>query len=860
MPIAPGGTLFHRPGELPQMWHAQPAQGPGPSAPATTSSSKLPDLVTQYVSDLRKLFPLIDEVKAGLATPSAIAKRPGDQGGVSSFSKFFNLDGSLKPASANASARSLHKKLDAIGQSDQHRHVAESFKAATDRQARQPRLEQDARDLERLIPLIGEVKDGKATPLEISKRKGQSSFANAFNRHGTLRPASNSNAQSILNKLQLLQESGLLQYQKVAESFKAAMAQQAQQSPLERVASDLEKLIPLILEVKAGKATPSVISRRAGMSSSFAYAFGLDGNLRSASGNGNVQSIRQKLHTLRQSGEPAHQELVKKFEETLALRQQQPGKALAPAEAPSDTPLAINDFVARRHELARLILQIRQGAVSLADAEPIFPGLSQLIRPSGFLRSDPELGLVFQKLALKEQQDLFNLLPAVDKLLLPGALPQGQSSASAAQAAAPDLPGPAAAAPSRPTDAPSRPTFDLNLDPAADIPQPPVPAARPVKLEPIALAPAARVPLLVEAQLDQARTAFYEELAQVCDLTGDAAQWSTRTRAVIVHHRMEPVPGNDDKFPLRDRNNPERAHPRYANDDGTCHPNVQLKTIKVAGQEMHKFLQHLCESDPRVRLDPDKLKDVVQALTKDAQHEFERLIREEPSPNPRCQPIKLSAADVQDHEHALIGQYGLFVPRPDNQADYPTLSNGRILGFYMGAVLENERQRQEALATHPDSDHYALDASRLPQQRQPGRTNWSSTAGKRTQVTFAGLGSANSMAFANTALRRPDPDHPEPAFDRERINALFMPFDLKLIDKNGKRRNEVAVALVALDNLFPEGDDRPRAQVLADYGDAYLANFSKPAPAPDSDDTLDVKPRVASPESPQRGSVRPRES
>ncbi|MBW8832418.1 MAG: hypothetical protein JF606_24060, partial [Burkholderiales bacterium] len=106
-----------------------------------------------------------------------------------------------------------------------------------------------------------------------------------------------------------------------------------------------------------------------------------------------------------------------------------------------------------------------------------------------------------------------------------------------------------------------------------------------------------------------------------------------------------------------------------------------------------------------------------------------------------------------------------------------------------------------------------------------GRPNWGG-AGKRTPVIYAALGSANSLAFANTALRRPDPAHPEPAYDTERINALFLPFHLELTDRNGVRRNEAAMALVALDNLFPPGDDRSHVQVLADYGETYLANFN----------------------------------
>jgi hypothetical protein len=209
----------------------------------------------------------------------------------------------------------------------------------------------------------------------------------------------------------------------------------------------------------------------------------------------------------------------------------------------------------------------------------------------------------------------------------------------------------------------------------------------------------------------------------------------------------------------------------------------------------------------------------------------------------------LSAADVQDHEQALIGQYGLFVPRPSDRSEYPTLSNGRILGFYTGALLENERQREQAKATHPDSDHYGMDLTRPAQPKRRGRTDWSGSR-RPTPVTYSALGFANSMAFANTALRRPDPDNPSPAYDQERINTLFVPFDVVLTDKRGQPRKETVVALAALDNLFPEGDDRPHAQVLADYGDAYLSNFS--APAQSHKDSVQVKPEIDSQEDPSK--------
>jgi hypothetical protein len=130
----------------------------------------------------------------------------------------------------------------------------------------------------------------------------------------------------------------------------------------------------------------------------------------------------------------------------------------------------------------------------------------------------------------------------------------------------------------------------------------PLHASGPIKREVSAMAPRPHVPVLVETPLDQARTAFYEELEE-CDLTADAPQWTStlaKTGGVIVHHRMEPVPGNDDKFPLRDLKNPARAHPRYAGDDGKCHRKVALKKIKLDDKDAHEFLQDLCASDARL--------------------------------------------------------------------------------------------------------------------------------------------------------------------------------------------------------------------------------------------------------------------
>jgi len=763
---------------------------------------------------------------------------------TSSFSGAFAPDGTLKPASAHANARSIHNKLQAIRKS--HPKVAKDFEEAIDPLTAPPSgLERAANDLEKLIPLILELKTGRATLAEITKRPGMTgSFVNAFTRDGTLRPPhANVHAQGIHNKLQAIRQS----HPKVADDFDAATAPPERRPHLDKFASDLKKLIPLILEVKERRATPFAISNRPGMKRSFSDAFTSNGTLSTASDNRPARAIYNKLRAIRES----HSPVADAFQ--AAMDRPQLKRSEAPAHRAA--PLDVLDFGARRQELARLILQIRQQSVFLEDAEPAFPGLSLLIDSSGQWRSEQELGLVFVELdSVQEQDNFYRLIEEINQLLLPGALPQGESSACAAQAVPADLPGsgPAAA---------SRPTFDLSLelDPADDAPQSPalspIAASGPVKLEAIDRPPTVRIPLLVETPLDQARTAFYEEIGEVCDLTGDTPTWTpalAKTGGVIVHHRMEPVPGNDDKFPLRDAKNPSRAHSRYAGDDGKCHDKVALKKIVLDDKDALEFLHELRANDPRLPLNPSQLDTALRALAVNAKEEFERLIKEQPRTTPPCQPRQLSATDVQDHEQMLIGQYGLFAPRPSDPAQYPTLRNGRILGFYMGKVLENEHQRQQAQATHPLSDQYAIEANRRPRRRR-GRPNWGG-AGKTTPVTYAGLGCTNSLAFANTALRRPDPAHPEPAYDKERINALFLPFHLELTDRKGVLRNEAAVALVALDNLFPAGDNRPHAQVLADYGDNYLANFSDPAdPAEAPDDIPEVKSEVDVPEA--RGSV-----
>jgi hypothetical protein len=400
------------------------------------------EVLNLYALELSKLTPLIQEVKEGVATPNAISLRPGV---TSSFRNTFNSDGTLRPASANASAKSMHHKLQLIEQS--HPQVAEAFKEAISRPVEQPRhlstevLNRYARDLEKLTPLINEVKDGLATLRSISRRPGVLGVSHFLNPDGTLKPASSSKmAKSVYKKLQAIRES----HPEVAEEFQAAIARPSQYSrrrlvsrsaeQLDQFADELKNLIPFILELKEGVATSRAISRRAGMSNSFRNTFNSDGTLKPASATTCAKSIHNKLQAIRKS----HPEVAEAFETAIARpHRKAPSRRRVKTQDRQSAPLAINEFGARRHELARLILQIRQGAVSLQDAEIVFPGLSRLMDPSGLWRNEHELTLAFDELVAPiEQENFFRLRQEVDQLLAPGALPPGESSARPAPAQA----------------------------------------------------------------------------------------------------------------------------------------------------------------------------------------------------------------------------------------------------------------------------------------------------------------------------------------------------------------------------------------------------------------------------------------
>ncbi|MBW8832374.1 MAG: hypothetical protein JF606_23830 [Burkholderiales bacterium] len=169
--------------------------------------------------------------------------------------------------------------------------------------------EQYAKDIEKLTTWILEVKAGKTTMKAISRRPGvMGGFRNAFTPKAKLKPPDTSpHARSIYNKLEAILQSR----PDVANAFKVAMDKEVTQLPrLERFASELRDLIPLILEVKDRRATLSAIAKRPGIGNSFYSAFDAKGNLKPGSRHNSANSIHKKLQDTRQ----AHPEVVLAFE------------------------------------------------------------------------------------------------------------------------------------------------------------------------------------------------------------------------------------------------------------------------------------------------------------------------------------------------------------------------------------------------------------------------------------------------------------------------------------------------------------------------------------------------------------------
>jgi hypothetical protein len=312
------------------------------------------------------------------------------------------------------------------------------------------------------------------------------------------------------------------------------------------------------------------------------------------------------------------------------------------------------------------------------------------------------------------------------------------------------------------------------------------------------------IPHLEEVELDMSRMAFCDVWG---DLTGKGVSWvaqvGANTKATIQD--MKPNPAMDNVFPIRDPRNPGRPHPAYAD----THGNIgQSRVGEVSiGRGFITYLKEFSEqerlnppSERRLNLSNSKVRSAINLLQENVQRELSRMLLKQAQARPVVSARVLTDTDVLPHEKPLIGQHGLFIHPKLPSTDRPTLSNGKILGIYAGARLETDEDYDVNKATYGEEEfeRYSL-------------------ATAINAVTYSPLGGANSMAFANTAL---DPDSIEPAYDEKRLNTTFIPFNVQMTDREGVARKEAVLAMVAFDNL--------QEQILVDYGDAYLKQFTKP--------------------------------
>jgi hypothetical protein len=264
---------------------------------------------------------------------------------------------------------------------------------------------------------------------------------------------------------------------------------------------------------------------------------------------------------------------------------------------------------------------------------------------------------------------------------------------------------------------------------------------------------------------------------------------------LVVRHRMEPVPGHDLIFSLRDPSDPvRRVHPDYADAEGLVASAVEVRTVGSRSGRHERFVDEVTE----------ELKGLIKNSRAGARPR-------ETFASTRIRTRVITEADgLPPHEQVLIGKYGTFVP-PEVPADQIRAADGHILGIYMGALMRSRADREFV------QDRYHGGVSEYLMLTDVNR--WG--------PGISGLGATNSIAFANTALLG---GVGPSAYDPDRINAEFLHFHAEMTLANGRRRRETIAVLVGTSRLHPG------QQILVDYGPQYLEEFDQrnqpPTPEP----------------------------
>lgn len=273
---------------------------------------------------------------------------------------------------------------------------------------------------------------------------------------------------------------------------------------------------------------------------------------------------------------------------------------------------------------------------------------------------------------------------------------------------------------------------------------------------------------------------------------------------ITVKAPMKPDPAIDDAFPMRAPGNPMKVHPYFASESGGVHEAVTIREVAFMKNEVPPVVGIL-EKEAGKPISREKTQVVLAGLKNSVKNEMSRLIRGEKLLVPRMTVRVIKDDEVSTHEAALIGQYGAFIDNKLPSSAQHTLSNGRIIGIYAGAVLEEGIDPEFSDFSARGSTQYDMNV--------------------RSNMTMTAHGFANSVAFVNTALKA-GTTLEELHYDEDRINAHFVGFRLTMTDKDGKQRHQNIAALVAEDRLYNPKFNKS-GEVRVSYGPDY-AEFRNP--------------------------------
>ncbi|MBP2327074.1 hypothetical protein JOF56_007459 [Kibdelosporangium banguiense] len=290
-----------------------------------------------------------------------------------------------------------------------------------------------------------------------------------------------------------------------------------------------------------------------------------------------------------------------------------------------------------------------------------------------------------------------------------------------------------------------------------------------------------------------------------------------------MKHQLVPVPAMDRAFPWRSPRDPmNRVYEPFADAHGRVHPRIVARADEITALMLrNRSTLKAMVRDPDEHRLPDtvtnkQLEAMWPVLEQSVAAEIRRLTRGEALKSPPVRIALVERKHVPRHERVLVGQWGLFLAQwpPNRSASRrPSLLNGRILGVYLGAVLDD-----------PDD----LDFWEKTYQRYPA---YALGLGEDTRYEslMGAEGAANAAVFANTATKlvdKPDGHGQEFAIDEQRVNAMFLEFVVRMPLAEGGFKPQIIGAVVALENAFDEKAN-PYGSIMVDYGETYLPNLNK---------------------------------